>query len=144
MDLTLPMAAEELIPHRPPMRLVDTLVAYTGQEGVIETRLPVDGLLVSGEGRLEEVALAELLAQSYAVVKGYGDRLTGNPVRKGFLVGIKDVVFERSVFAGEQLRITVRTVAAVEGFAVAEGEVLRGDELVAHGSLKLWISEGEA
>ncbi len=144
MDLTLPMAAEQLMPHRPPMRLVETLVAYAGQEGVIETRVAVDGLLVAADGRLDEVALAELLAQSYAVVKGYGDRLAGNPVRKGFLVGIKDVVFERPVFAGDQLRIVVRTVAAVEGFAVAEGEVQRGDEQVAHGSLKLWIPEGDA
>ncbi len=141
MDLTLPMAAEELMPHRLPMRLVDTLVAYAGQEGVIETRVPVDGLLVASGGRLDEVALAELLAQSYAVVKGYGDLLAGNPVRKGFLVGIKEVCFERPVFAGESLRIAVRTVAAVEGFTVAEGEVRRGDELVAHGSLKLWIPE---
>jgi len=144
MDLTLPMAAEQLMPHRLPMRLVDTLLDYEGQGGTVEALLAADGLLVGDDGRLDEVTLAELLAQSYAVVKGYGDRLTGNPVREGFLVGIKEVVFERPVFAGERLRISVRTVASVEGFAVAEGEVLRGDEQVAHGSLKLWIPEGEA
>jgi predicted hotdog family 3-hydroxylacyl-ACP dehydratase len=142
MDLTLPLATAQLMPHRPPMRLVERLVAYADREGEVETRIAADGLLVAGDGRLDEVALAELLAQAYAVVKGYGDCLAGNPVRKGFLVGIKDVVFEQPVFAGDRLRITVRTVAAVEGFAVAEGEVQRGDEQVAHGSLKLWIPEG--
>jgi len=141
MDLTLPLAAEQLMPHRSPLRLVETLVAYAGQEGVVATRVAADGLLVAGDGRLDEVALAELLAQAYAVVKGYGDLLAGNPVREGFLVGIKDVVFEQPVFAGDQLRIAVRTVATLDGFAVAEGEVRRGDAQVAHGSLKLWISE---
>ncbi|WP_432822807.1 3-hydroxyacyl-ACP dehydratase [Trichloromonas sp.] len=144
MDLALPLPAEQLMPHRPPMRLVERLVAYAGQEGVVEAMVAADDLMVAGDGRLDEVALAELLAQAYAVVKGYGDSLSGNPVREGFLVGIRDVVFERAVFAGDQLRIAVRTVAAVEGFAVAEGEVWRGDEQVAHGSLKLWIPEVDA
>lgn len=144
MDLSLPLAAEQLIPHRPPMRLVETLIAYAGQEGVVETRVAKDSLLVSADGRLDEVTLAELLAQAYAVVKGYGDRLDGNPVREGFLVGIKKVMFERPVFAGDELRIAIRTVAAVDGFAVAEGEVRRGEEQVAHGSLKIWVREGDA
>jgi predicted hotdog family 3-hydroxylacyl-ACP dehydratase len=144
MDLTLPLAAEQLMPHRLPMRLVETLIAYAGQEGVVETRLAEDGLLVAGDGRLDEVVLAELLAQAYAVVKGYGDCLAGNPVREGFLVGVKEAVFEQPVFAGDRLRIRVRTVAAVDGFAVAEGEVLRGDQRIAHGSLKLWIPEVDA
>lgn len=141
MDLCLPMAAEQLMPHRLPMRLVETLVSYAGLEGVVETRLSAEGLLVAGDGRLDEVVLAELLAQAYAVVKGYGDCLDGNPVREGFLVGVKEVVCEKPVFAGDRLRIAVRTVAAVDGFAVAEGEVMRGAEQVAHGSLKLWIPE---
>ena len=144
MDLTLPLAAELLMPHRLPMRMVETLVAYAGQEGVVEARMSADGLLAAGDGRMDEVVLAELLAQAYAVVKGYGDCLAGNPVREGFLVGVKEAVFERPVFAGDRLQIAVRTVATVDGFAVTEGEVRRGDEQVAHGSLKLWIPEGDA
>lgn len=141
MDLTLPMATEPLMPHRAPMRLVDTLVAYADQEGVVETRVAADGLLAADDGRLDEVALAELLAQAYAVVKGYGDRLAGRPVREGFLVSVKHVAFEQPVFVGDQLNIAVRTIASLDGFVVAEGEVLRGGEQVAHGSLKLWIPE---
>ncbi|MEJ2200437.1 MAG: hypothetical protein P8X63_05425 [Desulfuromonadaceae bacterium] len=141
MELSLPLAAEPLIPHRAPMRLVDRLLSYDHGAGTVEARIPADGLLVAGDGRLHEVALLELLAQAYAVVRGYGDQLTGQPVRRGFLVGVKEVVMERPVWAGDTVQIGVRTLATVDDFVVAEGEVRQEGETVARGSLKLWLSE---
>lgn len=141
MDWSLPLAAEALMPHRPPMRLVERLIEYSGQAGVVETEVATDGPLIDGDGRLDAVALAELLAQAYAVIKGYGALKDGRQVRKGFLVGIRELVCEGSVLAGDRLRIAVRSVVDVEDFTVAEGEVWRDAERVAHGSLKLWIPE---
>jgi len=129
------------MPHRPPMRLVDRLVEYVDKTGVVEAEVAADGLLVGGEGRLDEIALAELMAQAYAVIKGYAARLDGLPVRKGFLVGIRKMQFERPVRAGDRLRIVIRMTAEVEEFALAEGEIRRGAERVAHGALKFWIPE---
>lgn len=137
--LTLPMSAEGLVPHRDPMRLIDVLVEYGDDGGVVEAELDEDCLLVDKGGRLEEVALAELLAQSYAAVKGYGDLLAGREVKEGFLVSIKKVEIFQPVFAAERLRIRVSTVGSFEGFAVAEGEITRDGLPVAAGSLKLWI-----
>ncbi len=144
LSLHLPLAAEELMPHRPPMRLVDRLVEYADKTGVVEAEVPADGLLVDGEGLLDEIALAELMAQAYAVVKGYDARLDSLPARKGFLVGIRKMLFERPVRAGDRLRIVIRMMAEVEDFTVAEGEVWRDAERIAHGSLKLWIPEEKA
>lgn len=144
MERKLPLAAEKLMPHRPPMRLVDRLVEYADKAGVVEAEVATDGLLVDTAGRFDAVALAELLAQAYAVVKGYATLRDGLPVRKGFLVGIREMVFERPVRAGDRLRIVVRTVADVEEFTVADGEVWRDAERVAYGSLKLWIPEEAA
>jgi len=143
-SLCLPLAAEELMPHRPPMRLVDRLVEYADKTGVVEAEVAADGLLVDGEGRLDEIALAELMAQAYAVIKGYAARLDSLPVRKGFLVGIRKMQFERPVRAGDRLRIVIRMTAEVEEFALAEGEIRHGAERVAHGALKFWIPEKDA
>lgn len=139
MDLSLPLAAEALMPHRLPMRLVDRLVEYGGDSGVVEAEVAAGNPLLDGQGCLDEVALAELLAQAYALVKGYGARRDGEPIRKGFLVGFREFVCEGPARLGDRLRVTVRAVADVEDFTVAEGEVWRGAERIAHGSLKLWI-----
>lgn len=139
MDLSLPLAAEALMPHRLPMRLVDRLVEYTGQAGTVEAEVAAGNPLLDSAGRLDEVALAELLAQAYALVKGYGARRDGEPIRKGFLVGFREFVCAGPARLGDRLRIAVRAVADVEDFTVAEGEIWRGAERIAHGSLKLWI-----
>ena len=139
MDLSLPLAAEALMPHRLPMRLVDRLVEYDGNSGTVEAEVAAGNPLLDSRGRLDEMALAEVLAQAYALVKGYGARRDGEPIRKGFLVGFREFVCAGSARLGDRLRVTVRAVADVEDFTVAEGEVWRGAERIAHGSLKLWI-----
>jgi len=139
-ELRLPLAAEELIPHRLPMRLVDRLLEIDGKSGVVEARVAAAGPLIDGRGRLEDIALTELLAQAYAAVKGYLDRLQEKPVRQGFLVGIKRLVKLQSVQANECLTIQIRTLGELDDFAVADGEIWRGQHLVAKGEIKVWIN----
>lgn len=139
MKLNLPMPAESLIPHRPPMRLVDELVAWSEEGGEVTARVVAGSPFAAADGRLEAVALVELLAQAYATLHGYEDRCQGRPPKMGFLVGSRSVRIEKEVRVADELRVTIRTVAELEGFALAEGEVRRGEELIAAGALKLWI-----
>lgn len=138
--LSLPLAAEELVPHRLPMRLVDQLLEIDGRNGIVGAQILAECPLVDMNGKLEDIALVELIAQSYAALKGYLDRLQEKPVRQGFLVGIKKLNWLGAVFAGEQLLIKIRTLAELDDFAVAEGEVWRGDMLIANGEVKVWIN----
>lgn len=139
-SLALPLAAEELIPHRLPMRLVEQLLEIDGKNGIVAARVAEDCPLVAPAGQLEDIALVELIAQGYATIKGYLDRLEKRPVRQGFLVGIKKIDWFERVSVGEQLLINIRTLAEVDNCAVAEGEVWRGVELVASGEIKVWIN----
>lgn len=138
--LSLPCAAQELVPHRAPMCLVDRLVAVSGGTGTVEACLTADCPLAGEEGRLEEVALVELVAQAYACLKGYLDRRDNKPVRQGFLVGIKTFVRLEPVRTGELLRIDIETLAELDDFAVAEGRIWNGGRLVARGEIKIWIN----
>ncbi len=138
-DLTLPIHAEAFIPHRSPMRLVDSLVSFGDSSGVVEANISYDCILVDVDGALDEAAFIELLAQSYAVIKGYDDTLLGKEISEGYLVGIKKMHVIGRAYAGDQLFINIRTVGRFEGFAVAEGEIVRGKETVAVGTIKLWI-----
>jgi len=138
-DLTLPIAAEELVPHRLPMRLVEQLVEIDGKNGTVVTRVLPDNLLLDDSGSLEGVALVELIAQSYAALKGYLDRRDRKPVRQGFLVGIKKLEWFAAAKIGDELQITIRTLGELDDFAVAAGEVRCGDVLLARGEVKVWI-----
>jgi len=138
--LSLPLPAEELIPHRLPMRLVEQLLEIDGKNGVVAAQISADCPLVDSTGKLEDIALVELIAQGYAALKGYLDRLEQKPVRQGFLVGIKKQNWFESVRAGEQILVKIRTLAELGDFAVAEGELWRGHTLVASGEIKVWIN----
>lgn len=138
-DLTLPMPAEAFIPHRLPMRLVDTLVSWSGGTGEIEANPGAECILAGTDGALEEAALVELLAQGYATIKGYDDLLHDKEISEGYLVGVRKFRITGKAHAGERLLVRIRTVGSFEGFAVAEGEIERAGEIVATGTIKLWI-----
>lgn len=141
-ELTLPVCAEAFIPHRSPMRLVDTLISCEDAGGLVETTIPADCILADTDGALDEAAFIELLAQSYAVIKGYDDSRHDKEISEGYLVGVRKMRFTGRAYVGDTLLIQIRTVGSFEGFAVAEGEIVRGEETIAHGSLKLWVVSG--
>jgi hypothetical protein len=66
--------------------------------------------------------------------------LEDKPVRQGFLVGIKKFTALESARAGDRLRIEIRTLGEVADFAIAEGQIWRGTELIARGEIKVWIN----
>ena len=82
-DLALPVTVDMLLPHRLPMCLVDRLVEFDDNSGVVEACIGPDSLLVDKDGTLDRVVLIELIAQSYAAVKGYSDLLGGKEIKKG-------------------------------------------------------------
>lgn len=126
------------------MRFVDTLVSVTDGWAVVESVLPRSSILADGEGKIDEVAFVELIAQSFAAFKGYMDRMDGKPPGEGFLVGVRRLGITGPAYAGDRLRTSIRTVAAIGGFAVVEGAVRRGDETLASGTLKLWLVDPDA
>lgn len=137
--MELPCAAEGLVPHRLPMRLVDCLLSIDGKNGVVEADVVADCPLVDNAGNLEEIALIEMIAQGYAAMKGYLDQLENKPVRQGFLVGIKKLARQKTAKVGDRLRIEIQTLAELEDCSVAEGKIWRGEQLVARGEVKVWI-----
>jgi predicted hotdog family 3-hydroxylacyl-ACP dehydratase len=119
--------------------MIDRLVEFKEKTGVVESLIRSGDLLVDEDGVLDNIAYMELIAQAYAATKGYYDMLHGETVKKGFLVIVKHLECKREAFLGDLLTISVSTVSEIGGFAVAEGAVMRGDEVLATGSMTLWI-----
>ncbi|MFW6387346.1 MAG: hypothetical protein ACOC0G_01570 [Thermodesulfobacteriota bacterium] len=137
--MNLPVSVEHLVPHRLPMRLVETLDEVEGNNGVASANISSESPLLDHHGDLEDVALIELVAQSYAALKGYVDTCAGLPVRRGFLTGVKDFRSHAKVHAGDILKIKLTTIADLDHFAVAHGDIYRDETLVAQAEVKVWI-----
>lgn len=140
----LPMAATDLIPQRKPMALVDRLLVCTDEDGVAEAFIGADCPLLTAAGRLEEVALVELLAQSFAAANGFTRRQGGDAVRKGFLVGIRGVELLGAAHRGDRLQIAFHKSAEIGDFVLVDGEITREGVVLARGSLKLWLEPAAA
>ncbi len=144
--ITLPLAAQELIPHRETMLLIGQLLSYDRKQGsgrisacpAAETIFCDCG--VSGaDNFLEEVVVLEMMAQSYACLRGYEDRLAGCPPSLGFLVGVRHFVSHRRVEIGIELIIEVATTIQLDDFFIADAVVKSGSEEIAAAELKIWV-----
>ena len=140
-ELTLPLNAENLIPHRKPLCMVNWLTEFKNQAGTVEAEVSSDNVLIEVNGPLDQLAVAEMMAQACAATKGYEDRLDNEPMKLGYLVGIKRLQFFGKAFAGDKLQISVRTVGTISGFTVVEGKVICNQKIIAAGKIKLWVPE---
>lgn len=136
----MPVPVEMLLPHRRPMCLVDRLVEFDDNSGVVEACIAPDSLLVDKDGTLDRIAFIELIAQSYAAVRGYFDLLGGKEIKKGFLVAAKQIKLKGKTVPGDLLRISVTTTDEVGDFNIADGVIMKGDTVLASGNITVWIS----
>ena len=134
----LPISAERLVPHRPPMLLIGRLVDFEGDSGVAEAELRTGNPLLDEKNGLDRCAAMEMIAQAYAAVKGYDDLLNGRGVKGGYLVGVRKMYFHGNCGEGDVLRIHVAMVNNLGHFSTAGGEVFREGALIAEGVVKVW------
>ena len=136
--LDLPVAADLLVPQRPPMIAIDRLTEFHGGGGVVEAAIKPDSIFVRGDGSVEPAVLAELIAQSFAAVKGYEDLSIGNPVAKGFLVEVKRFEVFGAAHGGEKFSIVIEKAGGTDDFALAHGTVMRENTVLASGDVMVW------
>ena len=142
--MELPLDAEMLLPHRKPMRLIDSLNASDGKSGSTSAIFATDSpFVIDRKGRIERLALLELIAQTYAASKGYEDLVDDIDVSQGYLVGISNAVYYCDAYARQDLLIKVESEEAFDNFHLAAGEVWRDDTLLMKAKLKIWISSEE-
>jgi 3-hydroxyacyl-[acyl-carrier-protein] dehydratase len=137
--MSLPFEAELLVPHRRPIRMIDRLVEFRDKSGVVEALIRSDNLLVGEDGTLDCIAFVEIIAQAYAAVKGYYNLSHNIPVKKGFLVAVKHTECNGEAYLGNLLRVNASTISEIGDYAIAEGVVMREEEVLASASLTLWV-----
>ena len=126
----------DLLPHRPPFRLVDRLVSCGPADAVAERRITHDDPLV--EGALPGTLLVEALAQTAALMATaeLGEHL-------GYLVGLRRVTLTGRVVPGDTLRLHARRTGTLGALHRVEAEGRVGDVVVVRGELTLTIAPKE-
>ena len=135
----LPCAIDDLIPHGPSMRMVDTLVSMEEAEAKVHFTVRPGSVFVDSDGLLDETAYIEMIAQAFAATHGYYLTPAQRAEHKGLLIGVKDLVIDGQARVGDKLVITVRRVARFGDFGIVDGEVhLDNGRRLAIGQIKVW------
>jgi 3-hydroxyacyl-[acyl-carrier-protein] dehydratase len=137
LHLPLPQPAILLLPHKPPMLLVETLIERQGSRTLALATLPTCGLFVTA-GRILPEYFIELIAQTAALGNCYDALTSGMAVRDGMLVGIDAFSWFGQPPPGASVQMKTEVTFEFDTMKVIHGEVLAGQQLLARGDIKVW------
>lgn len=136
-----PWPIESLLPHAPPLRLLDALLAYDPLRARAGVTLGPDHPFARA-GRVPGHVGLELMAQTCGAHVGALAREQGTPIRIGFLLGSRDFQVDPAGFAvGERLEIDVEQIWNEAGMGVYEGRIRRDGDQIASARLTLYQPE---
>ncbi len=122
---------EELLPHAPPMVLLDAVEEIEGLRCCCRVEVRFGAPFVE-EGGLPAFVGVEYLAQAVGVLSGWRARLSGKAPQLGFLLSVREYASEVATFPiGTRLLVEVTHVWG-------EGEMMRFDGVLrdaAHGQI---------
>ncbi len=140
--MELPCNIERLLPHEPPMLLVERLLERTttsdgDDEALLETTVPLAGPFIS-KGKVIPEYYIELAAQAIAGVDGFDSRLEGKAASEGFLVGVDDFEILSLAAPGCTLRVALKKEFSFNGVQIFATVIQSKKIQVASGQIRIW------
>ena len=129
---------QDLIPQRPPMVMIDSLVFAGDNTGVGKLFINESNPLCF-EGYLTEAGLIECIAQTAAAYTGYSRLSQYKEVKRGYIGSVKNL----KIYSLPRTRTEITTEITVEnellGFTIITGKVLCGKKLLAECELRILL-----
>ncbi len=138
-------AAAELLPHARPMLLVRRVLSHSPERTVCSVLVADSELFRAADGRVPAYVGLEYMAQCIAAHGGLLARALGRAPSPGLLVGAKQLGLHREwLAADESLEVSARLLGRAGALASFACELRAGDELVAEGTLSVYVSDALA
>lgn len=131
-------AFRELIPHRPPMVLIDALLEF-GPARIRASRQVLDGQPFVADGCLDDAALLEVIAQTIAVGDAMYAQSMGGTVMRGYLTGLTGVSIHGRAMVGETIEVTADCLKRMDGMGLFDIQATSNGRLLADGRFKLYV-----
>jgi predicted hotdog family 3-hydroxylacyl-ACP dehydratase len=121
------------------------VLAHDPARTVCEVAVADSELFRAADGRVPAVVGLEYMAQCIAAHGGLAARALGQAPSPGLLVGAKQLVLHRSwLAADETLEVSARLLGRAGALASFGCELRAGAELVAEGTLSVYVSDALA
>ena len=126
----------DLIPQRPPMTMIDALIAADeksarGQLYILESNL------FSENGVLSEPGLIEFIAQTAAAYTGYKNKTTNKAVSEGYIGAIKNLVIYELPKVNSHIESEIVVENEIVGYTIIAGRIYQDDRLLAECEMRI-------
>ena len=128
----------QLLPHRPPMLLLDELVEANATSAVAHVAITEKSLFLV-DGGVPAIVMIEYMAQTIAAYVGMRDVVEGRPVQVGFLVACRQASFDvDQVVPGDELRVEARLQWSSDKVGQFECNVQRQGAQIAQATVSVY------
>lgn len=134
----LPIKTSRLVPHKPPMLIVNKLLEVNERASVSEMEISGDTIFIGENGKLDAASYPEIISQSIAAQNGFKNLGNQKSSAEGLLLGVKNLEILGTAGIGDKLRVSVYKVAKYGEFGIIKGEIFKGEDLIARGEIKVW------
>ncbi len=126
---------KQLLPHREPMIMVDSLLEFTDGKAIVSYTVLKDNLFVMNN-EFSETGLIEHMAQAAALYSGFKNHSENKSVKEGFIASIKrlniqklpkvDAVLKTKVSIIHEIMhmTTVKLSTFIDGNEIANAEMI--------------------
>jgi len=126
------------IPQKPPMVMVDHIVAVNDKTTVTSFLIREDNIFIE-DGFFREPGLIENIAQSAAAGIAAKSEKTDEEPKLGFIGAIRELKIHRLPRAGDEIRTSVTVTHEILNATVVTGEIRLHDELLAACELRIFL-----
>lgn len=134
----LPMNAADLMPHQPPMLLVERLLEKSDKKAKAEAVAPDGGMMIDAAGRIIPEYFIELMAQAMAAAQGYECLEEKKENLGGFMASIDAFIWYGGARPGERLLVDLEKILEFDAITCFEGRITQDGRLIAEGGIKVW------
>jgi len=137
-------AVETLLPHRPPMLLVERILSVGEKTGLALAQIPADHLFLRKDNTLSPEVYCELIAQGFGACEAWRRVQKGLTIDGGgFLASLRDVTVLAPAYVGDELTIHTEKVEECFDTHIVFGEVFCKEKKLAQATIYIYMWKNE-